>query len=71
MILLFVPALSTMYLLQIQDVLQRGTVDSKSQVGSIFQVLNTKESPPTYFQTNKFTSAFQEIVDAYGYVSLF
>lgn len=56
--------------LQIQDALQRATVDSKSQVGSIFQVLNTKESPPTYFQTNKFTSAFQEIVDAYGYVFL-
>jgi V-type H+-transporting ATPase subunit a len=37
-----------------------------SQVGSIFQVLNTKESPPTYFQTNKFTSAFQEIFGAYG-----
>jgi len=54
--------------LQIQDALQRATLDSKSQVGSIFQVLNTKESPPTYFQTNKFTSAFQEIVDAYGYV---
>lgn len=53
---------------QIQDALQRATVDSKSQVGSIFQVLNTKEYPPTYFQTNKFTSAFQEIVDAYGYV---
>ncbi|KAK8956628.1 Vacuolar proton ATPase a3 [Platanthera zijinensis] len=51
---------------QIQDVLQRATFDSKSQVGSIFQVLHTKESPPTYFRTNKFTSAFQEIVDAYG-----
>nr|CAB3496486.1 unnamed protein product [Digitaria exilis] len=55
----------------IQDALQRATVDSKSQVGSIFQVLNTKESPPTYFQTNKFTSAFQEIVDAYGYHELY
>ncbi|AQL08022.1 V-type proton ATPase subunit a3 [Zea mays] len=52
--------------IQIQDALQRATVNSKSQVGSIFEVLNTKESPPTYFQTNKFTSAFQEIVDAYG-----
>lgn len=57
------------FILQIQDALQRATLDSKSQVGSIFQVLNTTESPPTYFQTNKFTSAFQEIVDAYGYVS--
>nr|XP_010934090.1 V-type proton ATPase subunit a3 [Elaeis guineensis]XP_029123038.1 V-type proton ATPase subunit a3 [Elaeis guineensis] len=51
---------------QVQDALKRATYDSNSQVGSIFQVLYTKESPPTYFQTNKFTSAFQEIVDAYG-----
>lgn len=51
---------------QIQDALQRATYDSNSEVGSIFHVLLTKESPPTYFRTNKFTSAFQEIVDAYG-----
>ncbi|GAB4837861.1 V-type proton ATPase subunit a2 [Ancistrocladus abbreviatus] len=51
---------------QIQDALERATFDSNSQVGAIFQVLHTRESPPTYFRTNKFTSAFQEIVDAYG-----
>lgn len=51
---------------QIQNALERATFDSNSQVGAIFQVLQTKESPPTYFRTNKFTSAFQEIVDAYG-----
>ncbi|ERM96201.1 hypothetical protein AMTRI_Chr09g14680 [Amborella trichopoda] len=51
---------------QIQGTLQRATRDSNSQVGAIFQVLRTKESPPTYFRANKFTSAFQEIVDAYG-----
>lgn len=51
---------------QIQDTLQRATVDSNTQIGSIFQVLQTKELPPTYFLTNKFTSSFQEIVDAYG-----
>ncbi|KAH7524153.1 hypothetical protein FEM48_Zijuj06G0089000 [Ziziphus jujuba var. spinosa] len=51
---------------QIQSTLQQATFDSNSQVGAIFQVLQTKESPPTYFRTNKFTSAFQEIVDAYG-----
>ncbi|KAK6939398.1 V-type ATPase, V0 complex, 116kDa subunit family [Dillenia turbinata] len=51
---------------QIQDALQRATFDSNSQVGAIFQVLRSQESPPTYFRTNKFTSSYQEIVDAYG-----
>ncbi|XP_027918544.1 V-type proton ATPase subunit a3-like isoform X1 [Vigna unguiculata] len=51
---------------QIHKVLQQATVECSSQVEAIFQVLETKESPPTYFCTNKFTSAFQEIVDAYG-----
>ncbi|ESW30758.1 hypothetical protein PHAVU_002G179900 [Phaseolus vulgaris] len=51
---------------QIHKVLEQATVDCSSQVGVIFQVLHTKESPPTYFCTNKFTSSFQEIVDAYG-----
>ncbi|PON52001.1 ATPase, V0 complex, subunit 116kDa [Parasponia andersonii] len=51
---------------QIQNALQQASFDSNSQVGAIFQVLQAKESPPTYFRTNKFTSAFQEIVDAYG-----
>lgn len=52
--------------LQIQSVLLQATSDSNSQVGVIFQVLRSQESPPTFFRTNKVTSAFQEIVDAYG-----
>ncbi|KAL3518326.1 hypothetical protein ACH5RR_020915 [Cinchona calisaya] len=51
---------------KIQDALQRATFDSNSQVGIIFHVMDAVESPPTYFQTNHFTNAFQEIVDAYG-----
>ncbi|KAG6585562.1 V-type proton ATPase subunit a2-like [Cucurbita moschata] len=51
---------------QIQNVIQKATFDSKSQIEAIFHVLQTKEAPPTYFRTNKFTSTFQEIVDAYG-----
>ncbi|KAK8531946.1 hypothetical protein V6N12_053403 [Hibiscus sabdariffa] len=51
---------------QIQEALQRASVDSNSQVGAILQVLHTRELPPTYFRTKKFTAAFQEIVDAYG-----
>nr|BAC41321.1 hypothetical protein [Lotus japonicus] len=52
--------------LLIQDALQRAAVDSNSQVSAIFQVLHTKEMPPTYFRTNKFTSSYQGIIDSYG-----
>ncbi|KAK9079433.1 hypothetical protein SSX86_001104 [Deinandra increscens subsp. villosa] len=51
---------------QIQEALQRATFDSNSQVGIIFHVMDAVESPPTYFRTNTFTNAYQEIVDAYG-----
>lgn len=51
---------------QIQAALQRATIDSSSQVGIIFHLMDAVESPPTYFRTNKLTNAFQEIVDAYG-----
>ncbi|XP_027356155.1 V-type proton ATPase subunit a3-like isoform X2 [Abrus precatorius] len=50
----------------IQDALQLAAFDSNSQVSAIFQVLHTREMPPTYFRTNKFTSPFQEIIDSYG-----
>ncbi|CAN1249449.1 V-type proton ATPase subunit a1 [Linum perenne] len=52
---------------QIQDVLQRATYDSSSQVGIIFHVMEATESPPTYFRTNNLTNVFQEIVSAYGF----
>lgn len=51
---------------QIQAALQRATIDSSSQAGIIFHLMDAVESPPTYFRTNKLTNAFQEIVDAYG-----
>ncbi|KAG9139092.1 hypothetical protein Leryth_020775 [Lithospermum erythrorhizon] len=51
---------------QIQETLQRATFDSNSQIGIIFHEMDTTESPPTYFKTNSFTNAYQEIVDAYG-----
>lgn len=35
-------------------------------MNTIFKELETKESPPTFFQTNKVTEVFQDIVDAYG-----
>ncbi|XP_024530911.1 V-type proton ATPase subunit a3 [Selaginella moellendorffii] len=51
---------------QVQEALMRATVDSNSQVGTIFQEIRTKDLPPTFFKTNKITGAFQGIVDAYG-----
>lgn len=51
---------------QIQEVLQRATFHCNSQVGIIFHAMDSVESPPTYFKTNCFTNAVQEIVDAYG-----
>ena len=33
---------------------------------SILNRMHTKDDPPTYFKTNKFTRGFQNIVDAYG-----
>jgi len=42
---------------------------SGSGVASILNVIDTHEAPPTYHMTNKFTSVFQGIVDAYGVAS--
>lgn len=53
---------------QIKDALQKATIHGNSQAGIIFHEMDAIDSPPTFFRTNKFTNAFQEIVDAYGFV---
>ncbi|XP_010770533.1 V-type proton ATPase 116 kDa subunit a isoform 1 [Notothenia coriiceps] len=50
----------------IQFALRRGTEKSGSTVPSILNRMQTKQTPPTFNKTNKFTSGFQNIVDAYG-----
>lgn len=40
-----------------------------SSVSHILNKINTSEDPPTYNRTNKFTSGFQNLVDAYGIAS--
>ncbi|CAI5481064.1 unnamed protein product [Closterium sp. Yama58-4] len=56
----------TSALVKVQEALERGMAASNAAVSTIFHTLRARESPPTFFRTNKFTSAFQAIVDAYG-----
>ncbi|KAK9805190.1 hypothetical protein WJX72_004776 [[Myrmecia] bisecta] len=51
---------------RVAEALRSAAAQSSASVGTIFQPLVTYEMPPTYFRTNKYTSCFQEIVDAYG-----
>ncbi|XP_052069690.1 V-type proton ATPase 116 kDa subunit a 1-like isoform X3 [Mytilus californianus] len=55
-----------MALEDVQRGLKHGTELSGSTVPCILHRMDTKETPPTYFITNKFTQVFQDIVDAYG-----
>uniref|UniRef100_A0A0K8TS08 V-type proton ATPase subunit a n=1 Tax=Tabanus bromius TaxID=304241 RepID=A0A0K8TS08_TABBR len=53
----------------IQLALRRGTERSGSSVPPILNRMETFENPPTYNRTNKFTKAFQALIDAYGVAS--
>uniref|UniRef100_A0A1Y1MG49 V-type proton ATPase subunit a n=2 Tax=Photinus pyralis TaxID=7054 RepID=A0A1Y1MG49_PHOPY len=53
----------------IQLALRRGTERSGSSVPPILNRMETCEDPPTYNHTNKFTSAFQALIDSYGIAS--
>ncbi|KAF5300059.1 hypothetical protein FQA39_LY11251 [Lamprigera yunnana] len=53
----------------IQLALRRGTERSGSSVPPILNRMETCEDPPTYNHTNKFTRAFQALIDSYGIAS--
>ncbi|KAG8327047.1 LOW QUALITY PROTEIN: V-type proton ATPase 116 kDa subunit a1-like [Homalodisca vitripennis] len=50
----------------IQQALRRGSEQSGSSIPPILNRMDTFEEPPTYNRTNKFTAAFQALIDAYG-----
>ncbi len=43
----------------IQAALERGSGKSGSSIGPVLNRMSTTETPPTFFRTNKYTSAFQ------------
>ena len=49
----------------VQLALRRGTEKSGS-LPAILNRLNSLEAPPTFHRINKFTGAFQKLIDAYG-----
>ncbi|KAG7171063.1 V-type proton ATPase 116 kDa subunit a isoform 1-like 2 [Homarus americanus] len=49
----------------VQLALRRGTEKSGS-LPAILNRLSTHEAPPTFHRTNKFTKAFQTLIDSYG-----
>ncbi|TDG49055.1 hypothetical protein AWZ03_004540 [Drosophila navojoa] len=51
---------------EVETVLSEASLALGSTVPTIFNILETKKDPPTYFRTNKFTYGFQVLIDAYG-----
>lgn len=48
------------------DEVKNALRDVEGAQSAVLTVMHTNKSPPTYHRTNKFTQAFQSIVDAYG-----
>lgn len=51
---------------RVREALFRGAERSGTGAQPILNIVETKETHPTYHEVNKYTSAFQGLVDAYG-----
>ena len=56
-------------IMQIRERLGRAHRHCGTMVDPVVNKVTTSEDPPTFFRTNKYTSAFQALVDAYGVAS--
>lgn len=54
---------------EFQAALESGARSANSSPPAFINVIGTDEEPPTYQRTNKFTSGFQNLIDAYGIAS--
>lgn len=46
--------------------MEEARLGSNAQVPSICDIIQTNETPPTFFETNRFTEVFQNIINSYG-----
>ena len=53
----------------VQKALSDGSAAVGSTIPSFLNVIETREDPPTFNRTNKFTRGFQNLIDAYGIAS--
>ena len=51
---------------RVREALLSANRSASAQMGTVFQPLPTRDTPPTYYATNKVTEVFQGIVEAYG-----
>ena len=50
----------------VQGALRRATNKSGAQQQTIMKQVRVNDTPPTYFRTNKYTAAFQDMIESYG-----
>ncbi|GAB0092176.1 V-type proton ATPase subunit a [Sergentomyia squamirostris] len=53
----------------VQKALYDGSSAVDSTIKSFLNVIKTNDIPPTFYRTNKFTRAFQTLIDSYGVAS--